>query len=148
MASLTKEYNEKHICEKFLDNANLHIHYNPHNNYLTLEFLVYGKVNEKYWKIIIHCDEIYMFKAETHWIPNIEKIEKYIIEPFVCLEVEITKNNVFEIDSEDNPTEHEIFSIRIFTTEKNLYIKCKFYNLELYELNEEEYSNLLYNSAD
>ena len=77
MENPTKEYTEEHICRHFLDNADMYIIYNPHNNYLVLVFIVFGQVDGKYWKIKIHCDGLYHFSVSKHSIENINKIERY-----------------------------------------------------------------------
>jgi hypothetical protein len=149
MANLATDYTEEYICKKFLTDANLYVNYNPHNNYFDIDLLVYKKVDNKYWKVIIICDEIYQFNMMDHGIGNTENIERCQCRPYIVLEVNINKSKIsatdagkyHNINSEDK--DFDIFSIEIIGVEKIIRIICKFSEMELYELTQEEYEDLL-----
>jgi hypothetical protein len=149
MAKLTSEYSEEYIYKNMLNDANLYMDFNPHNNYFDIELLIYGKFNKKYWKIIMICDEIYQFNLINHFIENIENIERYECRPYIILEGVVNKKRISEtnigkynnIKSDDD--DFDIFSIKLVGVEKILKIICKFYKLETYELTEREYNELL-----
>ncbi|MDR1317135.1 MAG: hypothetical protein LBK13_09715 [Spirochaetales bacterium] len=147
MAKLVTKYTEEYICKKFLDNANIYMDFNPHNNYADIDLLVYGKVNGKNWKIIIYCDGIYQFNIMDHGVEDKKDIERCQYKPYIILEVNINKNKIsktpvgeyFNIKLND----FDIFSIEMIGVEKIINIICKFYKIETYEITEKEYIRLV-----
>ena len=85
--------------------------------------------------------KIYQFDIIEHDIENIEKNERYGFECFITLDVKITK----KIITQQNTPDFDIFFIEIFTDKKIVNIKCKFYGMELFELNEDEYKEIINN---
>ncbi|MDR1308062.1 MAG: hypothetical protein LBK74_10880 [Treponema sp.] len=149
MVKLTSEYSEEYIYKNMLNDANLYMNFNPHNNYFDIELLAYGKVNKKYWKVIMICDEIYQFNLMDHFIDNIENIERYECRPYIILETRVNKKRISETNIgkynniKPGDGDFDIFSIEFVGVEKIIKIICKFYKLEIYELTEKEYDELL-----
>lgn len=54
----------EHICENFLDNADLHINLTNYPS-VELRYLVYGTVENKYWEVIFNCGQVISLHIEN-----------------------------------------------------------------------------------
>ena len=141
------KFSDEYICKNYLDNADVIINYNPHNNYVDFDFLVWGKVDEKYWKITIACDEVYQFNIiNKDADENAAKVIRSQYVRHIIFNVTIAKDKISGTDiwKHGNMTHDlSIFTIEVEGPSVFINIKCKYYKIAKFELGETEYNQLL-----
>lgn len=110
------------ICANYLDNADLNVILEQ--DAITLNFRVYGKVNDKFWRVIFYCAKILSFDYELD--------EDSILERDWLLVLDVNVNQTFAENS------LSIYHIQVFTHDY-FYLTCHSFSWEIHEITEQAY---------
>jgi len=128
--------NLSEICERYLDNADLCMVINNFPK-VVLDITVQGKVDGKFWKVNIECDQVVFMELEAD--DDVAQNELFMVldtEIFETTKSKVTPAVQHRFDSlaDDDP----VWSIKIFGGISILLVTTKL-NWKLVELSQKEY---------
>jgi hypothetical protein len=127
-------YSLEFICKNMLDNANLkyEIENNPLRLFLT--FIVFGKVDERYFKVEIELRNIFHLGISR----EIDIEDEGDSSCMLVLNTQITKKQVTESDERNSFWDVIVFG------DGTLEVKCTVLKYRICELNDEDYKKYIY----
>ncbi|WBW98374.1 hypothetical protein [Oceanirhabdus sp. W0125-5] len=136
-----KEISVDNITSEYLDNANLKMKVSENFNDIILEFMVYGKVKEKYWKVIFSCKRVINFGISKE--VDSDGAEEHSL---LVLDTKVIKKSIDELNNIDLSAckdSDSVWQIDIYG-DCNINITCIDFNWNMKSLEEEEYLESLY----
>lgn len=128
--------NVQEVCESLLDNADMSIDLSAFPK-VTLDILIQGTVNDKFWKVVFECEQVVHMDAEC---------DDYLSSNDLFLVLEATVNETKKMDVTpslqdrmDGLKENDsVWKIHLYGDISLTMVTTKF-NWHLIELSKEEY---------
>jgi hypothetical protein len=132
-----KELSLEEVTKRYLDNADLKIRVSENMQRIDLEFLVFGKVDDGFWKVVFTCERVLSFQFSQ------EENDEAEDSGFFVLNTEV-KEKILSISEPKNPlpgqTGQPAWEVSA-SGNVAVHVACLDFKWQLISLDEKEYYN-------
>lgn len=128
------------IAKNYLDNANLRIRTSDNLNSIDLDFIVFGKIEGEYWKVVFKCEGIIDFYFNKDINPDGAYDDCYLV-----LDTKVWNEKTNDTKGINNAPKNIIdivWKISVFGS-CNIQITCSDFKWKIDKLNKKEYESII-----